>query len=150
MRTQRESRYVAGTVDAVSQRSADRLRRGPEERRSDTIARALAALLMAAGIAHFAIPGTYDAIIPHLLPWSRRVWTYLSGATEVALAVGVVWRRTRRVAATLSAVFFVLVFPANIQMLMDSSSRTAAAIAAVRLPLQLPLIWWAWRVRHQV
>ena len=109
----------------------------------------LAALLMLAGIAHFVIPDTYDAIIPHLLPGSRRGWTYVSGATEIALAISVLWKRTRRGAATLSAVFFVLVFPANIQMLMDSTSRTAVAGAAVRLPLQLPLVWWAWRVRKQ-
>lgn len=108
----------------------------------------LAALLMLAGISHFVIPDTYDAIIPHLLPGSRRAWTYVSGATEIALAISVLWNRTRRGAATLSAAFFVLVFPANIQMLMDSTSRTAFAVAAVRLPLQLPLVWWAWRVRN--
>ena len=54
--------------------------------------------------------------MPHVLPCSARFWTTLSGVVELLLAVGVVWPRTRRVAATLTAVFFVLVFPANVQM----------------------------------
>ncbi len=108
----------------------------------------LAALLVVAGIAHFAFPGNYDTIIPHFLPGPPRAWTDISGATEIALAVGVSWKKTRRSAATLTAAFFVLVFPANVQMLVDSTSLAAIAVAALRLPLQIPLVWWAWRTRN--
>ncbi len=117
-------------------------------RRTEAVAFALAALLLLAGIAHFAVPDNYDTIIPHFLPGPRRAWTDASGATEIAFAIGVAWTMTRRLAATLTAVFFVFVFPANIQMATDSASGTESVLAALRLPLQLPLIWWAWRVRN--
>jgi uncharacterized membrane protein len=109
----------------------------------------LAGLLAVAGVAHFVAPTGFDDIVPHLLPGPAGMWTGLSGAIELVLATGVAWSRTRRSAATATAIFFVLVFPANVQMAIDWAGRPApeVAIALLRLPLQLPLIWWAWHVR---
>ena len=120
-------------------------------KRSDGWALTLAAVLCAAGVAHFVAPGGFDAIVPHLLPGPARFWTTVSGIVELALAVGIVWPRTRRVAATLAAIFFVVVFPANIQDAVDASTRAAPAftLTLLRLPLQIPLIWWAWHVRQR-
>ena len=117
----------------------------------DRWALALAGLLAAAGLAHFATPGSFDSIVPRALPGSGRFWTYVSGVSELGLAVGVARPSTRRNAAALTAVFFVLVFPANIQMAIDWRSRGARdfTLALLRLPIQLPLIWWAWRVHHR-
>ena len=44
---------------------------------------------------------------------------------------------------------FAAVFPANVQMAIDWRHRAAPLRAVVigRLPLQVPLIWWALRVR---
>lgn len=111
----------------------------------------LASLLAFAGVAHFIAADTFNAIVPHLLPGPDRAWTIASGTVEICLAIGLFWRVTRRVAATLSAIFFVLVFPANIQMAIDWASRPASEflIALLRLPLQIPLIWWALHVRHR-
>ena len=117
----------------------------------DGWALALGGLLAFAGVAHFVNPSGFDEIVPHLLPGSGRLWTSVSGAAEIGLAIGVVVPRTRRVAATLTAIFFVLVFPANVQMAVDWATRPAPefAIALLRLPLQIPLIWWAWHVRSR-
>ncbi len=120
-----------------------------QARRDNRWALGLAALLFIAGVVHFVAPEGFDDIIPRVLPGSARSWTLVSGAIELLLAGGVAWRRTRRVAATTTAIFLVAVFPANVQMAIDWASRPAPelAIALLRLPLQLPLIWWAWRVR---
>lgn len=109
----------------------------------------LAGLLAVAGVLHFVSPESFDSIVPHLLPGSGRFWTSVSGVAELVLAVAVAVPATRRVGATLSAIFFVLVFPANIQDAIDHASRSTPefALALVRLPLQIPLIWWAWHVR---
>jgi uncharacterized membrane protein len=117
----------------------------------DRPALALAGLLTAAGVAHFAAPRGFDSIIPGVVPGSRRVWTYASGAAELGLAAGVARPSTRRTAAALTAVFFVLVFPANVQMAVDYRSRGARdfTVALLRLPLQIPLVWWAWRVHRR-
>ncbi|MFF5533655.1 hypothetical protein ACFY71_14390 [Streptomyces cinerochromogenes] len=105
----------------------------------------LAGLLAAAGVAHFAAPRQFDAIIPRALPGSPRAWTYGSGAVELALAAGIAAPRTRAAAAKAAAAFFVGVFPANVQMAVDWRDRPAPlrAAALARLPLQLPLVLWA-------
>lgn len=106
-------------------------------------------MLAFAGVAHFVAPDGFDAIVPRLLPGSRRFWTALSGAAEIGVAIGVARPATRRVSAALAAVLFVSVFPANVQMAIDWRSRPAPefAVALLRLPLQIPLVFWAWRVR---
>jgi uncharacterized membrane protein len=107
-------------------------------------------LLGVAGLSHFAIPRFYDAIVPHAIPGSARAWTLASGVVELACAAAVALPRTRRLGATVAAVLFVAVFPANIQMAIDWRSRPALdqAIAYGRLPLQVPLVLWALAVRR--
>jgi len=105
----------------------------------------LAGLLATAGVAHFASPRQFDAIVPRALPGAPRTWTYASGVAELALAAGVAVPRTRKVAALGAAAFFVGVFPANVKMAVDWRNRPAPLKAAAigRLPLQLPLVLWA-------
>ncbi|MEV6118751.1 hypothetical protein AB0L59_41390 [Streptomyces sp. NPDC052109] len=105
----------------------------------------LAGLLAAAGVAHFAAPRPFDAIVPRALPGSPRAWTYGSGAVELALAAGIAAPRTRAVAAKAAAAFFVGVLPANVQMAADWRHRPAPlrTAALARLPLQVPLVLWA-------
>jgi uncharacterized membrane protein len=105
----------------------------------------LAGLLATAGVAHFASPRQFDATIPRSLPGSPRVWTYASGAVELALAAGLAVPRTRKATALTAAAFFVGVFPANVKMAMDWRHRPTPLKAAAlgRLPLQVPLVLWA-------
>lgn len=114
----------------------------PRSQRSPLL---LAGLLATAGVAHFANPRQFDAIVPRALPGKPRTWTYASGAVELALAAGVALPRTRRTAALATAAFFVGVFPANVKMAVDWRDRPAPQKAAAlgRLPLQLPLVLWA-------
>lgn len=110
----------------------------------------LAALLTVGGTAHFARPIFFDAIVPRVLPGPPRLWTQVSGAAELAVAAAITVPRTRRLGGLAAAGLFVAVFPANVQMAMDWSDRSPRerAIAYGRLPLQLPLIRWALRVRR--
>ena len=118
--------------------------------RSPIPAFGLAGLLGVAGVSHFVIPRFYDAIVPHALPGAARAWTLASGAAELACAAAVALPRTRRLGATVAAVLFVAVFPANLQMAVDWRSRPALdqAIAYGRLPRQIPLVVWALAVRR--
>jgi uncharacterized membrane protein len=119
--------------------------------RPQAAARALAGLLTVTGLAHFAFPGFYDPIVPRALPGSARGWVLVSGAAELACAAAVANRRTRGAGATMAALLFVAVFPANVKMAFDwrHDGLVKAGIAWVRLPLQVPLIWWALRVRKR-
>ncbi|MCB5165383.1 hypothetical protein LG634_11140 [Streptomyces bambusae] len=113
--------------------------------RSPRSALALAGLLATAGVAHFAVPRQFDALVPESLPGSARAWTHASGAVELALAAAVAIPATRSAGARAAALFFAGVFPANIKMAYDWRDRPAPApaLALARLPLQVPLVLWA-------
>lgn len=104
----------------------------------------LAGFMSLAGAAHFAVPGAYGSLIPSWLG-APRAWVYASGLAELACAAGLAAPRTRRVAAWATAALFVAVFPGNVTMAVDASGRDAAyrVLAYARLPLQVPLVWWA-------
>ena len=97
------------------------------------------------------VPQSLDEIVPRVIPGSARMWTYLSGAAELGVAATLAVPRTRRIGAGLAAVLFVALFPANIQMAIDWSGKALPQrlIAYGRLPLQIPLVWLALRVRSQ-
>jgi len=118
--------------------------------RSDSTALGLAALLGFAGVAHFVNPGFFDEIVPHALPGSPRSWTYVSGIAELACAAAIMRPATRHTGGLAAAFVFVAVFPANVQMAVDWRSRPAREQAAAygRLPLQIPLVLWALKVRR--
>jgi len=112
---------------------------------------ALAGLLVVAGVAHFVIPRFYDAVVPTILPFTPRTWVLASGGVELACAALVANRRSRPIGAAVAAVLFVAVFPANVKMAIDWShqGRLKAVLGIARLPLQVPLVYWALRVRRQ-
>jgi uncharacterized membrane protein len=104
--------------------------------------------LVVGGALHFVIPGTYEKIIPRALGRQREI-VYLSGVLEVAAGLLLAHPRTRRFGGFFAAFVLVAVFPANVQMALDSGSPAASARGAaawLRLPLQVPLV--AWAVRH--
>src|SRR5687767_862195 len=109
----------------------------------------LAALLVGAGATHFLKPGFYDPMIPEALPGAARSWTYGSGVVEAVLVALVAYRPTRRPAALASAGLFVAVFPGNIKAALDAEGTAETAITCARLPLQVPLVLWALRVRRR-
>lgn len=99
----------------------------------------LAGIIVAGGSAHFLAPDRYASIVPDALG-APRPWVYSSGVAEVAAGLLLALPRTRRVGGIVTAGVLVAVFPANVQMALDSGG-----IWWARLPFQVPLVWWAWR-----
>jgi uncharacterized membrane protein len=110
----------------------------------------LAAILIGAGTTHFLAPKPYDTIIPAELPGSPRLYTYGSGLAELATGALLLTRHTRRFGALAAAVLFVAVFPANINMvrLWRDKPWPMRIAALARLPLQIPMITAALKVRR--
>jgi len=98
-----------------------------------------------AGANHFVNADFYVAMMPAYLPWhAALVW--LSGVAEIALGVGVLVPRTRRVSAWGVVALLLAVFPANLNMALHPDAFPDAPRVAlyVRLPFQLVLIAWAY------
>lgn len=104
------------------------------------------ALLGGSGVLHFLRPAPFVAIVPKILPRKKEL-VLVSGVVELAGAALMAVPRTRRLGGGLCAGLLVGVFPANVSMALQSGRRPAwyQGVAWARLPLQLPLIWWAWR-----
>jgi len=106
----------------------------------------LAILFIAAGTLHFLIPQTYVRIMPPYLP-AHLFLVHISGACEILGGLGLLFQPPIRTLAAWGLVaLLIAVMPANIYMATDHASYPAIPAWALylRLPLQLPLIWWAW------
>lgn len=112
----------------------------------DVGALSLSALLTFTGSVHLVRPHVFDAALPPWLPGSKRTWALGSGVAELACAALLAWPSTRRVGGFSTAALFVGVFPGNLHMAQLARSPRARLVTALRLPLQVPLVWWAWRV----
>ncbi|HEX7136144.1 MAG TPA: hypothetical protein VF228_26420 [Iamia sp.] len=118
---------------------------------SERRARMLAGGLVVMGVLHFAVPGAFDRIVPRVLGHPRK-WTYLSGVAELASGCLTAVPRTRRTGALLATATIVAVYPANWQMALEAGLPPKDATgwgAWIRLPFQVPMIRFAYRVAQQ-
>lgn len=113
--------------------------------------RVMGACYVLAGTLHFAATNAYIRMMPGYLP-AHRTLVLLSGAAEIAGGLGLLVPETRegqpRRAAAMGLIALLLaVFPANVTMIAEHARFPQVPLWAawLRLPLQLPLIWWAWR-----
>jgi uncharacterized membrane protein len=124
----------------------------------DRAAVAVALFFIGAGVMHFAMPLRYEAMIPPQLP-SPRFWVLLSGAFQVAGGVGMLLRRTRRLAALGLIALLFAILPANIH---EARANTASHVLPLpdwyfwlRIPFQLVYVAWVawagglWRIRSR-
>ena len=107
---------------------------------------AMGVLYIGAGVLHFVLTRTYVGIVPDYLPAHREL-VLISGVAEMAGGVGVLVPQTRRAAAWGLVLLLICVMPANVWMVQHPERYPGVPLWAMwlRLPLQLPLIWWAWR-----
>ncbi len=117
---------------------------GTWRRRSPWI---VAAAFTVSGVIHLIHPASFTRIVPNVLP-AKTALVYLSGVAELICAVGL-WRRSRW-AGLASATLLVVIWPANLQMAINAQRGQVLATQIedwIRLPLQLPLIWFALQSR---
>ncbi|MCC3266262.1 hypothetical protein MUG94_00670 [Arthrobacter gengyunqii] len=123
-------------------------------------AAAMAALLSVSAVNHFRNPKFYNAVVPRSISTdtdgkfgvlTRRQWTHLSGVLEFAAAAGLLLPATRRAAATGTTLMYIAFIAGHLSALQRAfgprGSDREKAIHLARLPLQLPLIRWAWSLR---
>lgn len=110
---------------------------------------ALALFFIVAGVTHFIAPAPYVAIMPPYIPWPTEM-VALSGMAEILGGLAVLFRSTRRAAGWWLLALLVAVFPANIYATSISMEFQGYVVPGwmlwARLPLQLLLMAWVWRV----
>ncbi|MDF2052160.1 hypothetical protein [Arthrobacter sp. Cr_A7] len=99
-----------------------------------------------AGPRHSAQPPRPFAVL------SREEWIAASGLLELAAAVGILVPRTRTATATGLAAMFTVFLAGHVDALRRAygphGTPAQRKIHTVRLPLQAPLILWAWSLRR--
>ncbi|WP_442854297.1 DoxX family protein [Arthrobacter sp. Soil764] len=137
-------------------------------------AAAMGALLLASAGKHFRDPGFYRDVVPgylcrrdpepgadqsaganhSLAILSRDEWIAVSGLLELAAAVGILLPPTRKLTATaLTAMFTAFLaghVDAPVRAYGPQGTPGRRKIHTIRLPLQAPLILWAWSLRKPV
>ena len=115
-------------------------RRGPA-RHSWWLRAPLAALFVATGTLHFTHPEPFVAIVPDALPEPRAL-VHASGIAELAGGIGLLHRRTARLAGWWLIATLLAVFPANIGMALAPERHPGIPepLLWLRLPLQAVLI----------
>ena len=105
----------------------------------------MGALYLVAGAGHFLLTRVYLGMVPDYLPAHREL-VLLSGAAEMAGGLGILFPPTRRVAAWGLIALLIAVMPANVWMAQHPERYPTIPVWALwaRLPLQVPLIAWAW------
>lgn len=112
----------------------------------------LAAVMIAAGVAHFVTPEPFVGIVPKALP-APRMLVLVSGVFEIAGGVGLLIPRTRKLAAWGLIALYVAVFPANVNMAINhlpfGDHPADPVLAWARLPFQAVFIAWAYYLSRE-
>lgn len=116
-------------------------------RRKELLRTILSVSLIVVGITHFVKPEEYAKIVPPQLPHPFQL-VYISGFFEILGGIGLLIPFVSIAAAWGLIALFIAVFPANINMAVNSISIEGIPdypiFYWVRLPLQAVLIAWAW------
>jgi uncharacterized membrane protein len=114
--------------------------------------KALAGFFAFAGAMHFAIPRSYEAIVPPAIADRKREAVLVSGVAEIAGSLAVAHPRTRRFARWWLLGLLLAVFPANVHMAVNPEQVRGLDLDRVprwtlwaRLPLQPLAMFWVWR-----
>ena len=102
-------------------------------------------LFIVSGILHLVNPQAFLWLMPPWLPFQIEL-IYISGVLELVSALGLALKQ--RWAGLLTALVLLGVWPANIWFafsVIDSANFGLIAAAWLRLPLQIPLIYFAFK-----
>ena len=98
---------------------------------------------LVSGTFHLIAPAQFMPLLPDWTPYPL-VLVYLSGIAELLAAIGLIAKL--RWAPIFTGLVLLAVWPANWWVAIEATNNAEIATAVIawsRLPLQLPLIYWA-------
>ena len=111
-------------------------------------AQLMSAVFAGSGVLHLVRPSTYDWLVPPELG-AARPWVLVSGVVEVAAAALLAAPATRRTGGRLAAALLVAFVLAHLHTFRVVDGRAMTVAAAVRLPLQVPMVLAALKVARE-
>jgi uncharacterized membrane protein len=109
----------------------------------------LAALLGGSGVLHLVRPAIYEWLVPPELG-NARLWVTASGVAELGTAVLLAAPATRRSGGWAAAALLIGFVPAHLHTFRVVPRKPLPmTVAAVRLPVQVPLVAAALRVARR-
>jgi uncharacterized membrane protein len=100
---------------------------------------------LGSGVTHILSPSVFLPLMPPAIPFPELV-IVVSGVAEISAALGLLVKM--RFAPAYTVLVLLAIWPANWWFAIDQSAQGqlwVAVVAWIRVPLQIPLIWWAWR-----
>jgi uncharacterized membrane protein len=112
-----------------------------------------AIMFIQVGIMHLTRPEDLVYMIEGFMPYPTEI-IFLTGITEIVLALGLLWGWTRKVAGWLLMAQLVAMFPANIYVAVMELPAPGGLPASPwytwsRLLFQPVFIWWIWKCAVQ-
>lgn len=105
-----------------------------------------ALLFLGSGILHFVQPDFFEALMPP--SWPRRVFNYLSGIAEIILAVGFLWRKTRKVSGYLLCGMLLVFWGLHgLHLLQPPNPELPYYVYVIRFVLQPVLLVLVWKLK---
>ncbi|MDP5276604.1 DoxX family protein [Chengkuizengella axinellae] len=106
-------------------------------------------MLVFIGISHFVLIDDMLKIIPSIIPF-KLVIVYMTGVLEILFGIGLLIPRYKRISGILLVIYFIAVFPANLNNAIYATQLSGAIPSNptylwIRLALQpLLIIWVLW------
>lgn len=116
---------------------------------------ALAGGLATMTVLHLVRPRAFETMIPGWLPGDPTLWNLAATAAEGTSALLLARRETAALGGKVAFATFLAVWTANIQAAVDGGYRGVPGwlgspeAAWLRVPLQLPLLWWSARIARR-
>jgi uncharacterized membrane protein len=106
------------------------------------------------GVLHLLRPETMVYMIEEFIPYPYQVIIF-TGVTEILLAIGILWRKTQKVAGWILIVQLIAMFPANIYVAIMEQPAPGGLPSSPwytwsRLLFQPVYIWWIWKCAVQM
>lgn len=126
-----------------------------ETRKQRSSRLALAGFLGGMATLHVVARKPFEAMVPRWLPGSRVAWNAAATVAEGGSALLLARERTAKAGGYAALATFATVFVANVEAARLGGYRGAPGplaskeVAYARLPLQAPLLWWAWRISQR-
>lgn len=109
----------------------------------------IVAFYLFAGVNHFINPEFYYPLVPSYLPWPKTI-NWISGIAEISLAIGLIFKPTRKLSSYLIIVMLLAFLPSHIYFIalggcVHEGLCVDVWVMWVRLLVVHPiLILWVW------